>query len=102
IGGSERIIPIEQALEEVSSEPVPESVAPSGVLRLAGASESAPALGDFAKVCFYITPIGDEDSEQRRHADFLMEYIIKPAVAEFGLTVVRADQMGKPGMIGKQ
>jgi hypothetical protein len=31
-----------------------------------------------------------------------MEYIIKPAVAEFGLTVVRADQMGKPGMIGKQ
>jgi hypothetical protein len=31
-----------------------------------------------------------------------MEFIIKPAVAEFGLTVVRADQMGKSGMIGKQ
>jgi len=31
-----------------------------------------------------------------------MEYIIKPAVAEFDLTVVRADQMGKSGMIGKQ
>jgi len=31
-----------------------------------------------------------------------MEYIIKPAVKEFNLTVVRADQMGKPGMIGKQ
>ena len=32
----------------------------------------------------------------------MMEYIIKPAVKEFDLTVVRADQMGKPGMIGKQ
>jgi hypothetical protein len=31
-----------------------------------------------------------------------MEYIIKPAVEEFGLIVVRADQMGKAGMIGKQ
>jgi hypothetical protein len=31
-----------------------------------------------------------------------MEYIIRPAVKEFGLEVVRADQMGKPGMIGKQ
>jgi len=29
---------------------------------------------------------------------FMMEYIIKPAVAEFNLMVVRADQMGKPGM----
>jgi hypothetical protein len=32
----------------------------------------------------------------------MMEYIIKPAVKEFGLIVVRADQIGKPGMIGKQ
>src|ERR1035441_8116029 len=51
---------------------------------------------------FYITPIGEEISEERRHADFLMEYIIKPAVKEFDLAVIRADQMGKPGMIGKQ
>jgi hypothetical protein len=51
---------------------------------------------------FYITPIGEENYEPRHHADFLMEYIVTPAVAEFGLTVVRADQIAKAGMIGKQ
>jgi hypothetical protein len=102
IGGSERIIPIEQAIEEVPSDSVSKSETVAAVAHLAGAGDGAATTGDFTKICFYITPIGDEDSEQRRHADFLMEYIIKPAVAEFGLTVVRADQMGKPGMIGKQ
>lgn len=48
------------------------------------------------------TPIGQPSSEERQHADFMLEYVIKPAVEEFGLNVVRADQMGKPGMIGKQ
>jgi hypothetical protein len=57
---------------------------------------------DYSKICFYITPIGEEASETRQHADFLMEFIIEPAVKEFDLKVVRADQMGKPGMIGKQ
>jgi hypothetical protein len=104
IAGSERIIPIEQALEEVSAAPTtvaPEPTSPG--LSVAAVGESAAAaVTDFAKICFYISPIGEENSEHRRPADFLMEYIIKPAVAEFDLTVVRADQMGKPGMIGKQ
>jgi hypothetical protein len=108
IGGSERILPIEQAVEEA-----PQAARQAtGELSRAGSSltEVLPAIGedaaqpaeDFSKICFYITPIGKEDSEERRHADFLMEYIIKPAVKEFNLTVIRADQMGKPGMIGKQ
>jgi hypothetical protein len=102
IGGSERVIPIEQALEEVSVAPA----AQGETTRLGGSvvptGEGASGTADFAKICFYISPIGEDNSEDRRHADFLMEYIIKPAVAEFGLTVVRADQIGKPGMIGKQ
>lgn len=73
--------------------PVP-SVATNG--------DATHSAEDFSKICFYISPIGKEDSEERRHADFLMEYIVKPAVKEFDLTVVRADQIGKPGMIGKQ
>jgi hypothetical protein len=32
----------------------------------------------------------------------MMTFIIEPALKEFGLRVVRADQMGKPGLIGKQ
>jgi len=103
IAGSERIIPIEQALEEVSDAPVTRGETTRLGAPLAATDESAAArAADFAKICFYISPIGDENSEDRPHADFLMEYIIKPAVAEFDLTVVRADQMGKAGMIGKQ
>jgi len=108
IAGSERIIPIEQAVEEAvaagrteaSSGTNNKAALPS--LSLAGIGDGGEPSGDFDKICFYITPIGEDDSEERRHSDFLMEYIIKPALKEFDLTVVRADQMGKPGMIGKQ
>lgn len=110
IGGSERIISIEQALEEAPTAPARQAAqsapgengaTPPIALTTITTDSTAP-VGDFAKICFYITPIGEDNSEERRHADFLMEYIIKPAVKEFDLTVVRADQMGKPGMIGKQ
>lgn len=108
IGGSERLITIEQVVEEaptvqnVGEAPSAglESVLPS--FPVSPADAVSHSSEDFSKICFYITPIGKEDSEERRHADFLMEYIIKPAVKEFDLVVIRADQMGKPGMIGKQ
>ncbi len=102
IGGSERIISIEQAVEEAPSESEKKSASTVSAHLATTDSSATAATEDLTKICFYITPIGEEDSEQRRHADFMMEYIIKPAVAEFGLTVVRADQMGKPGMIGQQ
>lgn len=109
IAGSERIISIEQALEQAPTAPVNVTVqladsmiAASLPAPLAVSGETPKPTEDFSKVCFYISPIGEENSEQRRHADFMMEYIIQPAVEEFGLTVVRADKMGKPGMIGKQ
>lgn len=105
IAGSERIIPIEQATEEAGAA-TPDEVQP-GARNDEGTpvptkNDGLQSTEDFAKICFYITPIGDEESEQRRHADFLMEHIIEPAVKEFNLRVVRADKMGKPGMIGKQ
>jgi hypothetical protein len=108
IGGSERLVPIEQVIEETPQSAQKQTGESSG---FSSALPPVPPVTDgdagslaedFSKICFYITPIGKEDSEERRHADFLMEYIIKPAVTEFGLTVVRADQMAKPGMIGKQ
>jgi hypothetical protein len=106
IAGSERIIPIEQALEEApsarqtepSSSGTNNGTLPPSVV-LAATSDGGEPVTDFDKICFYITPIGEDNSEERRHADFLTEYIIKPAVKEFDLTVVRADRMGKPGGI---
>jgi hypothetical protein len=56
----------------------------------------------FESTCFYITPIGGIDSEQRKHSDLFTGTLIEPALASFGLTVVRADQIDKPGMITKQ
>jgi hypothetical protein len=104
ISGSQRVVPIEQVVEEGSpagSSPSPGEATSALPAVLLEAVEKDTGE-DFSKICFYITPIGDPGSEQRRHSDFMMEYIIQPAVNEFGLKVVRADQMSKPGMIGKQ
>lgn len=51
---------------------------------------------------FYITPIGAENSEERKHSDMLLECVVSPVLEEFGLKVVRADQIDKPGIITNQ
>lgn len=105
ISGSQRFVPVEQVIEEGAAEsPSTSRDTDSGSLLPAVVLKSveSDADEDFSKICFYITPIGDPGSEQRRHSDFMMEYIIQPAVKEFGLKVIRADLMSKPGMIGKQ
>lgn len=105
IGGAERLVSIEQAIEDWPTAPqaVKQDVAvgPSVVVPLRATISPGPT-DDFASICFYITPIGEEVSEQREHADFMMAYVIEPALKEFNLKVVRADQLAKPGMIGKQ
>jgi hypothetical protein len=45
---------------------------------------------DFEKTCFYITPIGDVDTEQRKHSDLILASIVEPALQSFELRVVRA------------
>ena len=56
----------------------------------------------WSKVCFYISPIGEEGTEQRKHSDFFLHQIVEPAMEGFGLQIVRADAIGKPGMITGQ
>ncbi len=53
-------------------------------------------------LCFYITPIGDDGSEVRRHADMLMRHLVEPAFEEFKVRVVRADRIEKSGLISQQ
>jgi len=57
---------------------------------------------DWDKVCFYITPIGEEGSEVRRHADMLLRHLVEPVVSAAGLKVVRADKIEKAGLITQQ
>lgn len=51
------------------------------------------------KRCFIITPIGDEGSDERRHADMVKHVAIEPAFAQKGFIVSRADQSSDPTMI---
>lgn len=52
--------------------------------------------------CFYITPIGEEGSEERKHSDLFLSYLVEPALRGLKLTVVRADQIGNAGLITSQ
>jgi hypothetical protein len=57
---------------------------------------------DFPKMCFVITPIGDDDSEQRKHADLILKNVIEPLMEEFQLVAKRADQIDRAGIITQQ
>ena len=61
-----------------------------------------PVLSNSESICFYITPIGDEGSEVRRHADMLLRHLVEPAFQQFGMKVVRADKIEKSGLITQQ
>lgn len=105
LAGSQRLITIEHALEEAgrSAGSSIATVAVSSDTEITATTALPPQEANgYDSICFYITPIGNEESEQRKHSDFFMEYIVTPALKEFSLKLVRADQIGKPGMIGKQ
>lgn len=63
---------------------------------------SQPGDGDWATICFFITPIGDEGTEQRRHADMMLKHVVEPAAKEHGLEVIRADKIERSGLITQQ
>jgi hypothetical protein len=56
----------------------------------------------YESTCFYVTPIGEEGSTARLHSDLFLSHIVEPALEEFKLRVVRADQIGEPGLITRQ
>ena len=106
IAGSETLFPIEERREgltkpggalsvdsEISLGAVPE---PEHVARTTGDK------ADWSKICFFITPIGEVGSEERKHADLFLSSLVEPALKEFGLKIVRADKIGSPGMITSQ
>jgi hypothetical protein len=103
IAGSEMLIPIEHALDEVRKHPLMEE--PGNVS--SGEEQSiSPKIGtskvNWSKTCFVITPIGEDGSEARKHSDMFLHSLIEPALREFDLDVVRADKIGTAGMITSQ
>lgn len=44
------------------------------------------------KQCFFISPIGDENTDIRKNSDTVLKFFLKPVCETFNLDVVRSDQ----------
>ena len=54
------------------------------------------------KKCFVISPIGEEGTAVREHANDVYDYIITPAIEECGIDCLRSDHLHEPGKITDQ
>jgi hypothetical protein len=71
-------------------------------ISVASGPAERPKVQEGESSCFYITPIGEEGSDVRRHADMLLRHLVEPAFSEFKMKVVRADGIEKSGLITQQ
>lgn len=103
ISGAERLISIDMLVDDFLPELKAAPIRSATVPRLTSPEDDgATDLASFETECFYISPIGDEGSEQRKHSDLFMGSLVEPALTEFGLRLVRADKIGDAGMITGQ
>lgn len=106
LAGAERLVTVEHALEKLSESNThsersdmlsPVSAAAKPITGLVTSGNS-----NFDNTCFYITPIGEEGSEARKHSDLFLGSIVEPAIEPLNLKVVRADSIDTPGLITNQ
>lgn len=92
----------------------------TNIIRLTGAFEGTPegsgdqgtdtaadkvpvqVADEWEKICFYVTPIGEEGTEERKHADLMLKHLLTPVFKELNLGVVRADAITRSGIITQQ
>ncbi len=101
LAGADRIVTVDHMLDALPASPAIVSALPSPAGR-----ETRDLVtqehAEFETTCFYITPIGEEGSDQRRHSDLFLSNIVEPALQPHSLKVIRADAIDKPGMITRQ
>ena len=105
LSGAERIVTQEHHLEglPLSGLQRPPLSTNNTTISESNKSEIVTAVqARFETTCFYVTPIGEEGSEQRKHSDLFLGSIVEPALEQLGLNVVRADAIDKPGTITRQ
>lgn len=106
ISGAERFVTFDFCLEEFSktktTKPFAAPLSTNGSSTSAVSDDINANSANLEEVCFYVTPIGEENSEERKHSDLFLGSIVEPALDTLNLKVVRADQIGKPGTITKQ
>lgn len=99
IASAETLIPIEQALEEVDRGETSAIQSDSIAIQPKDVHSKKAITTKWQTTCFYISPIGEADSESRKHSDLFLSTLVEPALKELGLEVVRADKIAEPGMI---
>lgn len=99
LSGAERVVPVDMHLDQLPSA-TRTSLLPEAAVQRTSVITSEHA--QFEASCFYIAPIGEEGSEARKHSDLFLGSFVEPALEEFGLKVVRADSIDKPGIITRQ
>lgn len=109
VSGTERVLTIEHHLDEMpaGTAPLPAMGVGAGSTSIpaaAGTPRAATSVAGYDHTCFYVTPIGEDGDEVRKHSDILLGHIVEPAIEELGmhLSVVRADQIDNPGLISAQ
>ena len=101
LSGAERIISIDMLLSDLPASPsLASSLTPTMVRSATSVITSEHA--QFESTCFYISPIGEDGSEARKHSDLFLGSIVEPAMEQFQLKVIRADSIDKPGIITRQ
>jgi hypothetical protein len=104
ISGAERLLTIDAVIDDflpAGTSPASPRVTPQARTLPQTATGRVDDVG-YDTACFYISPIGEEGSEERKHSDLFMGALVEPALNEFGLRLVRADKIGDAGMITGQ
>lgn len=102
LSGAERILTVSHYLDTLPASAQQKSVLASTQSHQKNTSIVTTEHAHYETTCFYVTPIGEEGSEQRKHSDLFLSSIVEPALEQFGLRVVRADAIDKPGTITRQ
>ena len=108
LSGAERIVSIDTLLDELpSGTPVqPMEANPTIFDSANGPGKIHPVItadrADYETTAFYVSPIGSDDSDERKHADLFAASIVEPALVDSKLRLVRADQIDSPGVITRQ
>lgn len=104
IAGAERFLTIDHAIEEIGKGEIQVSkkISQEEISEKIASERKELEKTNWNKTCFYITPIGEEGSEERKHSDLFLSSIVEPALDEFDLNVIRADKIGQAGMITAQ
>lgn len=116
LSGAEKIIPIDMKLDELPSSNLRGMASSAdlsstqfhnlndanGYVSTKGQAVITADRADYETTAFYVSPIGEDGSDTRKHADLFSSSIVEPALEQFGLKLIRADQIESPGIITRQ